>query len=247
MSRRVSVDGDVRERFRARVPVGGITGARLRVILAAVHQHGAQAGLAGGIEFGHHVGQEQDRSGRGSEPFGDGAVAVRIQENLQKDDRAEARAITAMHKRGQIQAQRFHLASVMRQHLGVRPAASAMPGFGRDVRLHLRQPGAEFVRRVAGRGAGGIVMIAPDRARLFQHPEGAAFQRQANGEIDIFGVFVPAILVLMLVAYLINLVIRTVLARAGFYRLVWHRSIFDLGIYVLVLGLVVIVSHRFIT
>jgi hypothetical protein len=67
------------------------------------------------------------------------------------------------------------------------------------------------------------------------------------GEIDIFGVFVPAILVLMLIAYLINLVIRTLLARAGFYRFVWHRSIFDLGIYVLVLGLVVIVSHRFIT
>jgi hypothetical protein len=67
------------------------------------------------------------------------------------------------------------------------------------------------------------------------------------GEIDIFGVFVPAILVLMLIAYLINQVIRTLLARIGFYRLVWHRSIFDLGIYVLVLGLVVIVSHRFIT
>ncbi|HEV3422735.1 MAG TPA: DUF1656 domain-containing protein [Paraburkholderia sp.] len=67
------------------------------------------------------------------------------------------------------------------------------------------------------------------------------------GEIDIFGVFVPAILVLMLIAYLINLVIRTLLARAGFYRFVWHRSIFDLGIYVLVLGLVVIVSHRLIT
>jgi Protein of unknown function (DUF1656) len=67
------------------------------------------------------------------------------------------------------------------------------------------------------------------------------------GEIDIFGVFVPAILVLMLIAYLINQVIRTLLARTGFYRLVWHRAIFDLGIYVLVLGLVVIVSHRFIT
>jgi uncharacterized protein DUF1656 len=67
------------------------------------------------------------------------------------------------------------------------------------------------------------------------------------GEIDIFGVFVPSILVLMLIAYLINLVIRTVLDRAGFYRLVWHRSIFDLGIYVLVLGLVVVVSHRLIT
>ncbi|MFP3568477.1 DUF1656 domain-containing protein [Paraburkholderia sp. SIMBA_030] len=67
------------------------------------------------------------------------------------------------------------------------------------------------------------------------------------GEIDIFGVFVPAVLVLMLIAYLINLVIRTALTRVGFYRFVWHRSIFDLGIYVLVLGLVVVVSHRLIT
>ncbi|MBN3758366.1 DUF1656 domain-containing protein [Paraburkholderia sp. Tr-20389] len=67
------------------------------------------------------------------------------------------------------------------------------------------------------------------------------------GEIDVLGVFVPAVLVLMFIAYLINVAIRTVLARVGFYRLVWHRSIFDLGIYVLVLGLVVIVSHRFIT
>ncbi|ACC74538.1 DUF1656 domain-containing protein [Paraburkholderia phymatum] len=67
------------------------------------------------------------------------------------------------------------------------------------------------------------------------------------GEIDVLGVFVPAVLVLMFIAYLLNLAIRTVLARVGFYRLVWHRSIFDLGIYVLVLGLVVIVSHRFIT
>jgi hypothetical protein len=64
------------------------------------------------------------------------------------------------------------------------------------------------------------------------------------GEIDILGVFVPAVLVLMFIAYLINLVIRTVFTRIGLYRFVWHRSIFDLGIYVLVLGLVVIVSHR---
>ncbi|HEX7910605.1 MAG TPA: DUF1656 domain-containing protein [Paraburkholderia sp.] len=67
------------------------------------------------------------------------------------------------------------------------------------------------------------------------------------GEIDIFGVFVPAVLVLMLIAYLINLAIRTVLDRVGFYRFVWHRSIFDLGIYVLVLGLVAVVSHRLTT
>ena len=67
------------------------------------------------------------------------------------------------------------------------------------------------------------------------------------GEIDVLGVFVPAVLVLMFIAYLVNLAIRTVLARIGFYRFIWHRSIFDLGIYVLLLGLVVLVSHRFIT
>jgi hypothetical protein len=67
------------------------------------------------------------------------------------------------------------------------------------------------------------------------------------GEIDVLGVFVPSVMVLMFIAYLVNLVIRSVLARIGFYRLVWHRSIFDLGIYVIVLGLVVIVSHRLIT
>jgi len=67
------------------------------------------------------------------------------------------------------------------------------------------------------------------------------------GEIDILGVFVPSILVLMLIAYLVNIGVRMVLTRIGFYRLVWHRSIFDLGIYVLVLGVIVVVSHRLVT
>jgi len=64
------------------------------------------------------------------------------------------------------------------------------------------------------------------------------------GEIDIYGVFLPAVLVLMLVSYLFCLVITRVFARVGLYRFVWHRSIFDLAVYVIVLGIVVIVSHR---
>jgi hypothetical protein len=64
------------------------------------------------------------------------------------------------------------------------------------------------------------------------------------GEIDIYGVFLPAVLVLMLVSYLFCLVITRVFARVGLYRFVWHRSIFDLAIYVILLGIVVIVSHR---
>jgi hypothetical protein len=67
------------------------------------------------------------------------------------------------------------------------------------------------------------------------------------GEIDVLGVFIPAVLMLMFIAYLLNMAIRNVLARIGFYRFVWHRSIFDLGIYVLVLGVVVIVSQRLIS
>jgi hypothetical protein len=64
------------------------------------------------------------------------------------------------------------------------------------------------------------------------------------GEIDIYGVFLPAVLVLMLVSYLFCLVLTRLFARVGLYRFVWHRSIFDLAIYVIVLGIVVIVSHR---
>ncbi|MDB5830849.1 MAG: hypothetical protein JWR14_679 [Caballeronia sp.] len=64
------------------------------------------------------------------------------------------------------------------------------------------------------------------------------------GEIDIYGVYLPAALVLMLVSYLFCLVVTRVFARVGLYRFVWHRSIFDLAIYVIVLGIVVIVSHR---
>jgi hypothetical protein len=64
------------------------------------------------------------------------------------------------------------------------------------------------------------------------------------GEIDIFGVFVPAVLVLMLIAYVLSLVVRMVFGRIGLYRFVWHRSVFDLAVYVMLLGIVVIVSHR---
>ena len=56
------------------------------------------------------------------------------------------------------------------------------------------------------------------------------------GEIDFYGVFVPSVLVLMLVAYLVSLAGRWVFERLGLYRFIWHRSIFDLGIYVIVLG-----------
>jgi uncharacterized protein YebE (UPF0316 family) len=64
------------------------------------------------------------------------------------------------------------------------------------------------------------------------------------GEVDIFGVFIPAIMWLMGIAYVVCLVIRKLLGRTRFYNIVWHRSMFDLGLYVIVLGVVVTVTRR---
>jgi hypothetical protein len=58
------------------------------------------------------------------------------------------------------------------------------------------------------------------------------------GEFDIYGVFVPALLVWALVALSLMGVLRTVLARVGFYRLVWHRPLVDLSLLVIILTIV---------
>lgn len=63
------------------------------------------------------------------------------------------------------------------------------------------------------------------------------------GELDLFGVFLPELLVWMLVTYGIQFVLGRWIARTGIYRIVWHRSLFDLALYIVLLGLVVFVSH----
>jgi hypothetical protein len=54
------------------------------------------------------------------------------------------------------------------------------------------------------------------------------------GELDIYGVFVPVLLVWALIALAITAVLRRVLNHFGFYRLVWHRPLVDLSLLVLV-------------
>ena len=56
------------------------------------------------------------------------------------------------------------------------------------------------------------------------------------GDFNLFGVYVPRLLVLALLAYILNLLVRRVLAGIGLYRLVWHPALFDLALYVLVLA-----------
>lgn len=58
------------------------------------------------------------------------------------------------------------------------------------------------------------------------------------GEFDIYGVYVPAFAIYAAIALLLQIAIMRLLDACGFYRLVWHRALFDLTIYVIVLGVV---------
>ena len=60
-----------------------------------------------------------------------------------------------------------------------------------------------------------------------------------RSELDLFGVFVPGLLCCGLTALALNAALRRVLAHTGFYRVVWHRALFDLAIFVVVLGAIV--------
>jgi len=59
-----------------------------------------------------------------------------------------------------------------------------------------------------------------------------------TGEFDIYGVYFPAFAVFAAIAFLLQAVIKRLLDASGFYRLIWHRALFDLAIYVILLGVV---------
>ncbi len=55
-------------------------------------------------------------------------------------------------------------------------------------------------------------------------------------ELDIHGVFIPALLAWALIALPVTALFKGVLERLGAYRFVWHRPLFDLALFVIVLG-----------
>jgi len=58
------------------------------------------------------------------------------------------------------------------------------------------------------------------------------------GEVDVFGVLFPPLLVWVGIALVISAALRWVLARAGVYRFVWHRPLFDLCLLIILTGAV---------
>ncbi len=49
-------------------------------------------------------------------------------------------------------------------------------------------------------------------------------------EFDIYGIYVPALLIFAIIAFLLAFVVRSFLDIIGFYHLVWHRPRYDLCI-----------------
>jgi uncharacterized protein DUF1656 len=64
-------------------------------------------------------------------------------------------------------------------------------------------------------------------------------------EIDLYGVFVPDLLVLTVITFFVSLFVQYLLDLVGFYRLVWHRALFDTALFVVLLGGVVAFAHGF--
>ena len=62
------------------------------------------------------------------------------------------------------------------------------------------------------------------------------------GEFDIYGVYFPAFAIFAAIALLLQLMAKRLLNAFGFYRLVWHRALFDLAMFVILLGIVTATS-----
>jgi hypothetical protein len=65
-------------------------------------------------------------------------------------------------------------------------------------------------------------------------------------QLDLYGVYMPSFFAIMVVAYIATLAIRFVAGRAGFYALVWHRALFDVALYVVILGAFFVLSLKYI-
>lgn len=62
------------------------------------------------------------------------------------------------------------------------------------------------------------------------------------GEFNLYGIYFPWPLVLGVITLGVAWIVRRVLARVGFYRLVWHPALFDMALYVVLLYGVYLIS-----
>jgi hypothetical protein len=56
------------------------------------------------------------------------------------------------------------------------------------------------------------------------------------GEVSLYGVYVPPLLLLTLLALGLTRGLNILLARTGLYRFIWHPALFDFSLFLIVLG-----------
>jgi hypothetical protein len=60
-----------------------------------------------------------------------------------------------------------------------------------------------------------------------------------NREFDVGGVLLSSVLVSALIALALSWAVGKLLIRIGFYRVVWHRALFDAALFVILWALVI--------
>ena len=66
------------------------------------------------------------------------------------------------------------------------------------------------------------------------------------GELDFYGVLISPLLLWAALAFAVTAVLRRALALVGFYRVVWHRPLFDLALLIILVGGVVAFQARWL-
>jgi hypothetical protein len=66
------------------------------------------------------------------------------------------------------------------------------------------------------------------------------------GEIDLYGVLLPPLLVWLAAGLALSALLRFGLNRLGLYRFVWHRPLFDLAILVIATGAIAALANMFL-
>jgi protein-S-isoprenylcysteine O-methyltransferase Ste14 len=64
------------------------------------------------------------------------------------------------------------------------------------------------------------------------------------GEVSLYGMYFPPLLLLALLAYGVSRLCNKLLARTGFYKHVWHPALFDFSLFVIVLGCLVFIGSN---
>jgi hypothetical protein len=62
--------------------------------------------------------------------------------------------------------------------------------------------------------------------------------------VEFLGFYLPPLALCAVGAVVLFVILRSLLARFGLYRFVWHRPLFNLALYVLLLGGVVFFGDR---